>query len=150
MEQKEITLELLVQSANVKGVEIFAKKEHLPKKIQKEKMAEAGIYSAIHLMREEAEGGIDGRRVAQFLGQKHFSDYFRQTQNESIIQKIIDAVKMGTRANMEAYVQIAALEVLGVQPLADAIKRISSKSQDMMAHVEKLINDGYSLVFCPY
>ncbi len=70
MEQKTIALELLVRSGNPKGVRQFAESEGFDESRRTEKIAEAGVYSAIKLMWEEAEGGINSDEVCSFLNQQ--------------------------------------------------------------------------------
>jgi len=148
MDQNNIALELLVRSGNVPGVEKFAKQEHLEKAEKTEKVREAGVYSAIEIMWEEAEGGIDSTEVCRFFNQKKFTDYFSSTNNVTILEKIIDVLQAGTEASMEAYAQIESVNVLGIESLAGAIRR-NIGSGNMKEKVTKLVNSGYSLVFCP-
>ena len=149
MDQKNITLELLVRSGNPKGVRQFAESIELEQSKIIEKTAEAGVYSAIKLMWEEAEGGINSDAVCSFLNQQEFTDYFSKVNNPEILEKIIDVLQAGTHAMMEAYAQISAIDVLGVESLAGAIKR-NINAPNLKEKVTSLVQMGYSLVFCPH
>lgn len=149
MEQKNIALELLVRSGNPKSVEKLAEVERIGEPLRTEKVAEAGIYSAIKVMWEEAEGGIDSTRICQFLNQSRYGDYFNSTRNIELLEKIVDVLQAGTHAQMEAYAQITAIDVLGVDSLAGAIRR-NIDAPHMKEKVTKLVQKGYSLVFCPH
>ncbi len=149
MDQKNITLELLVRSGNPKGVRQFAESEGFDEIRITEKTAEAGVYSAIKLMWEEAEGGINSDEVCSFLSQQEITDYLSKVNNPEVLEKIIDVLQVGTQAMMEAYAQISAIDVLGVESLAGAIRR-NINAPNMKEKVTNLVKSGYSLVFCPH
>jgi hypothetical protein len=149
MEQKTIALELLVRSGNPIGVEQFADSEGFDEPRKTEKMAEAGIYSATKVMWEEAEGGIDSQRICQFLNQDRFTNYFSTANNTEVLEGVVDVLQAGTHAQMEAYAQITAIDVLGVESLSGAIRR-NIDAPNMREKVTKLVQSGYSLVFCPH
>ena len=149
MDQKNIALELLVRSGNPKGVEQFAESEKFDEARRTEKVAEAGVYSAIKYMLEQAEGGIDSERICQFLNQDRFSDYFSTANNAQVLEGIVDVLQAGTQAMMEAYAQITAIDVLSVESVAGAIRR-NIDAPNMREKVTNLVQRGYSLVFCPY
>lgn len=149
MAQKDIALELLVRSGNPKGVEKLADTEKLDGELKKQKIAEAGIYSALKVMWEEAEGGIDSQRICPFLNQPRYGDYFNSTRNVELLEKMVDVLQAGTHAQMEAYAQITAIDVLAVDSFAGAVRR-NIDAPHMKEKVTKLIQRGYSLVFCPH
>jgi hypothetical protein len=149
MEQKNIALELLVRSGNPEGVEQIAKTQKLKEELKTEKIAEAGIYAAIKLMREEAEGGIDSERICPYLNQKRFTNYFSAVNNTEVLEKIVDVLKAGTHAMMEAYAKITAIDLLGIDSLAGAIRR-NIDAPHMKKKVTELVKGGYALVFCPH
>lgn len=149
MKQKDITLELLVRAGNPVGVKEFADSEKLNKKVRKDKVAEAGIYSALNLMWEQADGGIDSRQICPFLSQKPFAEYLSETKNTELLEEMIDALQAGTNASMETYAQITAVDFLGIKPLAGAIRR-NIDAHRMKEKVTNLVERGYSLVFCPH
>ena len=149
MDQKNIALELLVRSGNPKGVEQFAESEEFDEARRTEKVAEAGVYSAIRYMWKEAEGGIDSQRICQFLNQERFTDYFSTANNTDVLEGIVDVLQAGTQAMMEAYAQITAIDVLGVESVAGAIRR-NIDAPNMREKVTRLVQSGYGLVFCPH
>ena len=143
MDQKNIALELLVRSGNPKGVEQFAESEGFEEARRTEKVAEAGIYSAIKYMWREAEGGIDSERICQFLNQDRFTNYFSTANNTEVLEGVVDVLQAGTGAMMEAYAQISAIDVLGVESLAGAIRR-NINAPNMREKVTRLVQSGYS------
>ncbi|MBW3011930.1 hypothetical protein KY311_01990 [Candidatus Woesearchaeota archaeon] len=149
MDQKTITLELLVRGGNPNGVEKFAESEGMDEAKKDEKVTEAGIYSAIKLMEEDAEGGINSDTICPFLNQSRFTDYFSKTSNTEILGEILYVLHRGMHAMMEAYAQITAIDVLGIESLAGAIKR-NIDAPGMREKVTDLTYEGYSLVFCPH
>lgn len=150
MEQKSIALELLVRSGNPKGVEQFVESEVFDEARKTEKIAEAGIYSAIKYMGGEDSGcGIDSERVCQFLNQDRFNDYFSQTTNTTLLTDLISVLQSGTHVMMEAYAQITPFDVFGMESIAGAIRR-NIDSGGMRERVTELTRSGYALVFCPH
>src|SRR3989338_6502870 len=149
MDQKNITLELLVRSGNPEGVEQFTESEGFDEFRRTVKITEAGVYSAIKSMWEEAEGGIDSREICHLLNQNKFTNYFSTINNTEVLGGIVDVLQAGTQANMEAYAQITAIDVLGVESVAGAIRR-NIDAPNMREKVTKLVQKGYSLVFCPH
>ena len=143
MDQKNIALELLVRSGNPKGVEQFAESEGFDEARRTEKVAEAGVYSGIRYMWEQAEGGIDSERICQFLNQDRFTNYFSTANNTQVLEGIVDVLQAGTQAMMEAYAQITAIDVLGVESVAGAIRR-NIDAPNMREKVTDLIQRGYS------
>jgi len=123
MDQSDIALELLVRSGNPEGIEHLAQSVGLAEARRIEKVAEAGVYSAIRYMWQEAEGGIDSPRICQFLNQERFAEYLSRANNAHLLEQIVDVLQAGMQANMEAYAQITAVDVLGIAPLAAAIRR---------------------------
>ncbi len=149
MNQKNIALELLVRSGNTKSVEQFLIPEELDEVRKKEKITEAGVYSAIKYMWEQAEGGLDSEKICLFFNQDKFTNYFLTVNNTNVLQGIIDVLQAGTEAQMEAYAQITAIEVLGVESLAGAIRR-NIDAPNMRNKLTGLVQSGYSLVFCAH
>ena len=112
-------------------------------------IAEAGIYSALKLMWEEAEGGIESQQFVPVLSQSHLNDYFSTRDNALLLGKIVDVIQAGTNASMEAYAQIDGLNLLGIDSLSDAIRRNIDQG-DLREKMTTLTNAGYALVFCPH
>lgn len=149
MEAKDLTIELLVRSGNPEGVEVFASKEHISDEKKETKIAEAGIYSAIKLMGEEAEGGIDSARMCEFFNRDVFKKYFDTTRNVTLLCDLVDVLVSGTHAMMEAYAQISAIDVLGVNGVANALRR-NLDDDCLKKKVVYLVNEGCCLVFCTH
>ena len=144
MEPEQITLELLVRSGNVKGVEQFVKDDAL----KKEKTAEAGIYSAIKFMRsDECSCGIDSEAVCTFLGPAHYNEYFSKTANVTLLNDLLKILYSRTKVMMEAYAQITPFDVLGMESVAGAMKRNLDAGKEPLT---ELVQSGYDLVFCPH
>ena len=66
-----------------------------------------------------------------------------------MLKLIVDALQAGTEADMEEYAQISAIDALGVESLAGAIRR-NINAPNMREKITKLVQSGYSLVFCPH
>src|SRR3989338_6335939 len=163
MDQKNITLELLVRSGNPEGVEQFTESEGFDEFRRTVKITEAGVYSAIKSMWEEAEGGIDSREICHLLNQNKFTNYFSTINNTEVLGGIVDVLQAGTQANMEAYAQITDIDVEMVDhyfPIIDkwrefvnpqkvAQQAIRDIAEDIVDEEEDLFNsdNGYKKDF---
>lgn len=147
--QEDITLELLIKQGNPEGVEKFAGTKGYNNKKKEEKKAEAGIYYAIREMWKQAEGGIDSDSVCRFFNQDIFKNYFSSTANIILLEDLIDVLDAGTHAQMETYAQITAIDVFGMDLISDAIRKNLDNGK-IKEKTEKLVKNGYSLVFCTF
>jgi len=149
MAQKNIALELLVINGNPEGVELLANEQNISNPLKTEKIVEAGVYYAIKKMWEDAEGGIDSQVICPYLSQTKFTEYFNSTKDVNLLGKIVDVLQAGTHAQMEAYAQISAIDVLGIEALEKSIRR-NMDNKSLNDKIVKLVKEGYSLVFCPH
>lgn len=146
MNSNDLTLELLVREGNTKGVKEFMESKDYDEERKEEKFREAGIYSAINLMWREAEGGIDSKTACKFLSQEPFTKYFKKTNNLTLLNELVDVLKAGTEAMMEAYAQITAIDVLGLASVEEALKR--NLDNPLRKKVTDLVYSGYGTLFC--
>jgi hypothetical protein len=144
-----VVLEALVRKGSPEAVTKYAELRKFDNLAKRDSVVEAGVYSALNLMWEQADVGIDAGEIGRFLSQKQFADYFSKTNNAQLLEEIVDVLKAGTEASMEAYAQITAVDILGIEPLAAAIRR-NINARRMKEKVTDLVEAGYSLVFYPH